>query len=155
MSSDSSNITQSVLSRVAKTRQGSTESIASSKSNEAYLSVSSKIPIDTLSTSAISTRPRSVCVTAPSRYDVTLRGVLDLFHIENFSNASEEEVMFLFSLYSVLCIEAKKLARDLNGEADRVYQALLSVLCKESAIISPPAPLRSTGGQSIPAPSLE
>ena len=88
--------------------------------------------------SDFSTEPKSVSFGVPFRYDVTLRGILDLFHIENFSNASEEEVTFFFELHFDLCTAAGKLARESNGGADRAYQAVLSALYKESAIISPP-----------------
>jgi hypothetical protein len=80
---------------------------------------------------------------------------LDFFHIENFSNASEEEVMFFFGLHFELCMAAKKSARELNGKADRAYQAVMAVLYKENAIISPPARPRPTGDPSIPVPSRE
>lgn len=118
MSRDSSNITQSEALRVATTRQGSTENIISSRSNEAYRLSSCSTPTICLSESAANTEPQSVSVVAPFRYDVTLRGVLDLFHIKNFSNASEEELMFLFGLHFSLCTAAKKLARELDGKAD-------------------------------------
>ena len=81
----------------------------------------------------MSTEPRSVSVNMPFRYDVTLREVLDLFHIENFSNASEEEVMFFLGLHFDLCIAAKKLARELGAKSDRAYKAVLSALFKENA----------------------
>ena len=81
-------------------------------------------------------------VVAPLKFDATLSGVLDLFHIENFSNPSEEEIVFLFSLYSDLCSAAKKLARELDGKADRAYQAVLVTLCKENDITQQPAELQ-------------
>lgn len=133
MSINSSKITQSALLRVATTRQGSTENTDPSRPNEAYLSPSYKIPTLSSAASNFSTEPRSVSVDMPFRYDVTLREVLDLFQIENFSNASEEEVMFFLGLHFDLCIAAKKLARGLGGKSDRAYKAVLSVLSKENA----------------------
>lgn len=63
---------------------------------------------------------------------MTLRGVLDFFHIENFSNASEEEVMFFFGLHFQVCAQAKLLAREFEGKSDRAYRAGLSALSRES-----------------------
>lgn len=134
MSRDSSNTAQSDASRVATMRQGSTENVASSSPNEAYRLPSCETPIVSHSASTLSTKPKRTSVTVPFRYDVTLSGVLDLFQIENFSNASEEEVIFLFSLYSDLCTAAKNLAKELDGKADRAYQAVLVTLCKENVI---------------------
>jgi hypothetical protein len=84
--------------------------------------------------SAASTTPRSIPIDTPFRYDVTLNGVLELFHIENFSNVSEEEAVFLFRLHFDLCTAAKKLARESSGKADRAYQAVLAVLCRENTV---------------------
>jgi hypothetical protein len=58
--------------------------------------------------------------------------VLDFFRIQNFSNASEEEVKFFFELHFDLCMAAKKLAKQYEGKADRASQAVLSVLYKEN-----------------------
>lgn len=153
MSTDSSKITQSALLRVATTRQGSTENTDPSRPNEAYLSPSHRTPTISDWGSAFSTHPRSVSFSAPFRYDVTLRGVLDFFHTENFLNASEEEVMFFFGLHFEICAQAKLLAMEIEGKSDRAYRAVLSALYRESAIISPPAPPPSTGNLSAPAPS--
>ena len=134
MSIDSSKISQSALLRVATTRQGSTENTDPSRSNAAYLSPSHRTPTISDSGSTFNTHPRSVSFNAPFRYDVTLIGVLDFFHIENFSNASEEEVMFFFGLHFQICAQAKLLAREFGGRSDRAYQAVLSALSKENAI---------------------
>jgi len=64
---------------------------------------------------------------------VSLRTVLEFFHLHNLSRISFEEAMFLHVLYGSLATQARLLAAILPGSLQRPLQALLSkmsVSCK-------------------------
>jgi hypothetical protein len=66
---------------------------------------------------------------------VTLSQVLEIFHVENFSNASDEEAMFFFRLFFRLCANAKSMTQEGDGKCDRACQALILAL---EGITGPP-----------------
>jgi hypothetical protein len=133
-SATSSKTIQSDSFRVATSRDSSIENAASSKSKGAALCITSgfESPTCEASGSAQNILPTSTSVVFPSTIRVTLSGVLDFFHVSNFSNASEEEAIFFHSLFFHLCAKAKVLAREADGKCDRAYEAILSAITEVS-----------------------
>jgi hypothetical protein len=133
---DSSKIIQSDSFRVATTRDGSIENAASSKSSAAALCMTdgSNIPTCDASGSAQNILTNNTSSVLPPTIKVTLSGVLDLLHISNFSNASDDEAIFFYSLFFHMNAKAKVLARRGNGTCDRAYAAFMSAM-KEAGVI--------------------
>jgi hypothetical protein len=125
----SSNVSQSNSFLVASSRDGSTENAESSILNRANLRrVSTANATNPASASVAPIRPSKTAVVFPPSMTVTLNGVLDFFHVSNFSNASDEEAIFFHSLFFHLEAKAKILAREANGNCDRAFVALLEIL---------------------------
>ncbi len=61
---------------------------------------------------------------------VSLSNILDFFHVENFSNASDEEFMYFGSLYCKVLFGAKSLARESGSSCDRAHQAIMASMAK-------------------------
>lgn len=61
----------------------------------------------------------------PSSMRVSLSGVLDFFHIKNFSDASDDEFMFFSTVWFEMLACAKREGRARNGNCDRAHKALL------------------------------
>lgn len=59
---------------------------------------------------------------------VTLSQILEVFHVKNFSNASDKEAMFFFNLWFRLWANAKTLTKDADGECDRAAQAFIAAM---------------------------
>jgi hypothetical protein len=59
---------------------------------------------------------------------VSLRTVLDFFHLRNFSNASLDEAIFLHILYGSLATQARMLAAILPYSVQRPLRALLAAM---------------------------
>ncbi len=78
--------------------------------------------------------------------EVSFKGMCEFFHIENFENASEEEVIFLRHLEFRLQASIHHLADEANGKADRIARAVALALIQHcenvhwgtEASISPP-----------------
>jgi len=61
-------------------------------------------------------------------YTASLSTVLEFFHLENFSNASREEAIYLHTLYSHLLTQARLLAAILPWSVQRPLQALRAAM---------------------------
>jgi hypothetical protein len=123
----SSNTIQSDSLRVATSRFGSIEKTQSSTSKSLYECIAEPtVPTMEASSSVPYTRTNKTSVVFPLTMTWTLSGVLEFFHIRNFSNASEDEAMFFLQLHFKLLANAKILAREGEGKCDRAYTALLN-----------------------------
>jgi hypothetical protein len=80
------------------------------------------------SSSTAETTPVNFSGIPPFVTTVTLRTVLDFFHIRNLSNISLDEVIFLHVLYGSLATQARMLAAILPGSVQRPLQALLAAM---------------------------
>ncbi len=133
----SSKTSQSESFRVAETRLGSIENSTPDTSKSVKLCIfDPTTPTNPASGSTQYTRACSTSTGEPSSMTVTLSGVLRFFHIENFLNASEADAMFLYSLWFLVRSRSKVLARESNGECDRVYKALVAAMvemCEEAS----------------------
>ena len=117
----SSKISGSSLSRVTSRRRSSTKKTPSDKSHLTGCR-------DTASENKITGSVEPIIV--PTRRWgwladplVTFNNVKDFFHIENFSNASEDDAMFLnLLLFEVVC-SARRIAADGGGKYIRAYEA--------------------------------
>lgn len=136
-SSTSSKTIQSDSFRVATNRDSSIENETSSTSKHAALCMTSGFekPICDASESAKNILPINTSSVRPSTIRVTLSEVLDFLHVSNFSNASEEEAIFFYSLFFHLHAKAKILARDADGECDRAFKAFLSAIMTGTSMI--------------------
>src|SRR5208337_1195976 len=123
----SSKISHSASSRVTTALHDSMEKTASPTSNCRYLPPAI-IPTSGASGSSASMRPEKVSSGFPRSITVTLNDVLRFFHVENFSNASEEEAIFFFRLHFLVHARAKVLARESKGVCDRAYAAIMVAL---------------------------
>lgn len=127
--SSSSKISHSMSSRETTILPGSQENSAPVTSNSPNVCVS--LPITLTSDGPSSKRIMRSDRTSsgwPRSMTVTLSQVLEFFHVENFSNASEEESIFFFNLFSGIYANAKILQRDADGKCDRATQALVTAL---------------------------
>ncbi len=129
----SSNTSQSDSSRATDIRVGSTENTDPDNSNFLIASRSSRddIPTTASAESRATTEPKRTSVVLPMMMTVTLSDVLEFFHMDNFSNASEEEAMFLHALHFKLLANAKILACEAEGRCDRAYRELISAMVPE------------------------
>lgn len=109
--------------RETTTRVGSREKTAPPKSKSAYCFGPDKKPTNETSESRVSILPVKTTGDLPCSMTVNFNDVLRYFHIENLSNASEDESMFFFHLHFRLLASAKILNRESNGNTDRAYKA--------------------------------
>lgn len=129
----SSNTIQSDPLRVATTRVGSTENTEplSSKSLK-ECGASPTTPTMSDSSSIPYIRTDNTSDVFPWMITVTPKGLFKFFHVENFENASDEEVMFLAQLQFRMHANVRMLAREACGKADRMAEAVLSAVAKSS-----------------------
>ncbi|SRR5712692_5114449 len=120
------------------------QSLKSTEQNE-RVSWSAKLTRSDSSSGSV-TAPMNTFGGSPFVSTVTLSKVLDFFHIQNLSNASFEEAIFLHILYSSLATQAKTLAAIFPGSLRRPLQALLEAMnepgkncTKQSAKRKPPS----------------
>lgn len=128
-SSGSSKISHSTSSRETTILPGSQENSACPTSNIPNECIA--VPTRSILESSSSTpqiRAENAFSGWPRSITVTVNDVLRLFHVENFSNASEDEIMFFFHLFSEWTGAAKRLARDANGKCDRALQAVVTAI---------------------------
>jgi hypothetical protein len=136
-SDNSSKTIQSDSLRVATTRLGSTANTQSSTSNSLNECIADPtVPTTDNSSSIVYTRPDNTSIVFPFTMTVTRKGLFKFFHVENFENASEEEVMFLAKLHFNMHANVKMLAREAGGKADRVAQAVISTMIRMSEEVS-------------------
>jgi hypothetical protein len=126
MDSSSSKTSQTDPCCAAATFFDSTENTESSKSSRSVPFSDEDIPIQPVDGSKSVIRQGYGREGFPLCQTVTLSDVLSFFHLENFPNATEVEVMFLFHLHFRVHVAARQLAREAQGECDRVYKSLLS-----------------------------
>lgn len=128
-SDESSKTIQSESLRVATTRLGSTENTEPSKSKSLNeCGADPTVPTIDSSSSIEYTRQDKTSIVFPRVMFVTLNGLLKFFHIENFENASDEETIFLGRLQFNMKANIKMLARELDGKADRMGQAVIDAM---------------------------
>ncbi|MGA7341093.1 MAG: hypothetical protein WBE72_08850 [Terracidiphilus sp.] len=122
----SSKISQSESFLVATKREVVTENVDSSMSSDLKDLVSSNANATKPAAESIAAmRADTTSVVSPPTITVTLSGVLDFLHISSFSNASDEEAIFFYSLFLSMQGKAKRLAQEANGTCDRAYHAFL------------------------------
>ena len=125
----SSNITFPNLGSVTSTRRGSTaksDSLRSSGGKNVRVASSIK-PTTSSSKSTWSIDPVKWS-SAPLSYTVSLKTVLEFFHISNLRNASLDEAIYLHTLYSHLLTQARLLAAILPWSVQRPLQALRAAM---------------------------
>lgn len=114
---------------LASTKCGSTEKDAPDKSTPKCSRVAeTENPIINRPKSTWYISPLTLFDTPSGVVSVSFRTVCEFFHLENLSNASREEVIFLHILFAHLASEAKMLAAILPWSVERPLRALLEVM---------------------------
>ena len=93
------------------------------------IALAQSLPVEMPTCEASSSTPNilhnTTFSTWPATITVTLTDVLRFFHVQNFSNASDEEAMFFLELHFKLLANAKILAHQAQGKCDRAHRALI------------------------------
>jgi len=126
---NSSNRTQPI-SCVAITERASTLKDASLRSiRENFRDASSVTPTRSRDSSTENTCPCQISGTPPFVKTVTLKTVLEFFHVANLENAiARDEAIFLYLLYSQLATQAELLAAILPWSVQRPLQELFGAM---------------------------
>lgn len=126
----SSHIKRSPVGRSASRRRFPMLKEASLKSitrNERSLVIAKATKDNSSSIEAIS--PTSISGFPPFVSTVSFKTVLEFFHVQNLSNASRDEAIFLHILYSSLATQARLLAAILPGSVQRPLRELFAAMC--------------------------
>jgi hypothetical protein len=128
MRGTSSNFNESSPRRASNTRFPIRKETPARSSRGSQRSLLTKNPTSPESESVAMICPLSISGFPPFVTMVSLKEVLDFFHISNLANASSEEAIFLHVLYGSLATQARLLAAILPGPVQRPLRALLAAM---------------------------